>query len=230
MLTLRSQLEARIQSKHMLGHSFYTRWQAGELTREELQGYAKEYYAFEKEFSRFVSSVHSRCEDLSMRQMLLENLIHEERGADNHQDLWLRFAEGMGAEREAVQNHFHSDETQHLLRTFRKFTQSGDVVQGLAALYAYERQQPDVARQKIDGLHRFYDVRDDDMVAFFRAHQVSDVYHAETEATCLERLCDSEEKKEKAFQAASDTLDALYEFLSGVERRYGIPDRKPMSC
>jgi pyrroloquinoline-quinone synthase len=221
MLTLRSQLEARIQSKHMLAHSFYTRWQSGELSRNELRGYAKEYYAFEKEFSRFVSSVHSRCEDLSMRQMLLENLVHEEQGTENHQELWLRFAEGMGADRDEVKGHFHSDETQHLLRVFRKYTQSGDPVEGLAALYAYERQQPDVARQKIDGLQRFYDVKEgDETVSFFKAHQVSDVYHAETEINCLERLCDTDEKKEKAFLAASETLDALYEFLSGVERRY----------
>lgn len=220
MLTLRSQLEARIQNKHMLNHSFYTRWQHGELSREELRGYAKEYYAFEKEFSRFVSAVHSKTTDLEMRQMLLENLIHEEQGEENHQELWLRFAEGMGAVREDVRNHFHSDETQHLLRVFRKFT-SADPVEGLAALYAYERQQPDVARQKIVGLQKFYDVKDDATVSFFRAHQTSDVYHAETEMNLLERMCDTEEKKEKAAKAASETLDALYEFLSGVERRYG---------
>ncbi len=220
MLNLRSQLEARIQSKHMLGHSFYTRWQAGELSREELKGYAKEYYPFEKEFSRFVSAVHSRTEDLSMRQVLLENLMHEEQGTENHQELWLRFAEGMGATREDVLSHFHSDETQHLLRVFRKYTQSGDPIEGLAALYAYERQQPDVARQKIDGLFRFYDVKDEATVSFFKTHQVSDVYHAETEINCLERLCDTDEKKERAFAAATETLDALYEFLSGVERRY----------
>ncbi len=219
MLTLRSALEARIQNQHMLSHTFYTRWQAGELSRDELRGYAKEYYAFEKEFSRFVSAVHSRTSDLEMRQMLLENLIHEEQGADNHQELWLQFAEGMGAVRSDVQSHFHSDETQHLLRVFRKLT-SSDPVEGLAALYAYERQQPDVARQKIDGLHKFYDVKDDATVAFFRAHQTSDVYHAETEINLLERLCDTDEKKEKALKAASETLEALYEFLSGVERRY----------
>ncbi len=205
----------------MLAHTFYTRWQSGELSKEELRGYSKEYYAFEKEFSRFVSSVHSRTEDLSMRQVLLENLIHEEQGTEHHAELWLRFAEGMGVSREDVQGHFHSDETQHLLRVFRKYTQSGDPIEGLAALYAYERQQPDIARQKIDGLQRFYDVKDEATVSFFRAHQISDVYHAETEVSCLEQLCDTEEKKEKAFKAASETLDALYEFLSGVERRYG---------
>lgn len=221
MQTLRAELESRIQGTHMLGHSFYTRWQVGELTREELQGYVKEYYPFEKEFSRFVSAVHSHCEDNEARQWLLENLVHEEQGTENHPELWLRFAEGLGVSREEMESHFHSDETEHLLRTFRKFTRCEEVIGGLAALYAYERQQPDVARQKIEGLKRFYDMDSERALAFFRAHQEVDVYHAETEINILEKLCKDQSARRVALEAASQTLDALYEFLTGVERRYG---------
>lgn len=221
MHTLRSRLEEKIQQRHLLAHTFYQRWQSGKLALEELQGYAKEYYAFEKEFPRFLSALHSRCEDLGVRQQLLENLVHEEQGADNHPELWLRFAEGMGVSREEVKGHFHSDETEHLLRVMRKHTQSGSLVRGLAALYAYERQQPDVARQKIDGLQRFYGVSDDATVAFFRTHQVTDVYHAETEANLLSQLCVSEVEESEAVAVAEETLNALYDFLDGVERRYG---------
>jgi len=223
MQTLRSRLEEKIQKRHMLAHRFYTRWQAGQLTREELQGYAKEYYSFEKEFPRFVSSIHSKCDDLQMRQHLLENLVHEERGEENHPELWLRFAEGVGVNREEVKGHFHSDETEHLLRVFRKHSQSSDISDGLAALYAYERQQPDVARQKIDGLRCFYQVTDDGATAFFRAHQVYDVYHAETEISLLGELCKDAATEERAIKVAEEALDALYDFLDGVERRYAPP-------
>jgi pyrroloquinoline-quinone synthase len=34
--------------------------------------------------------LHSRCDELETRQVLLENLIDEERGAGNHPELWLR--------------------------------------------------------------------------------------------------------------------------------------------
>lgn len=221
MQTLRSRLEEKIQKRHLLSHSFYTRWQHGKLSREELQGYAKEYYAFESEFPRFVSAIHSRCEDVKMRQALLENLIHEEQGEENHPELWLRFAEGMGVKREEVKEHFRSDETEHLLRVLRKHSQSGNVIDGIAALYAYERQQPDVARTKIEGLQSFYNVSDENTVSFFKAHQTTDVYHAETEATLLNQLCKTPEDEDRALKAAEETLDALYEFLDGVERRYG---------
>lgn len=220
MQTLRSRLEEKIQKRHMLGHSFYLRWQSGQLSREELVGYAKEYYSFEREFPRFLSAIHSSTEDLEMRQHLLENLIHEEKGEENHPELWLRFAEGVGAPRDEVKAHFRSDETEHLLRVFRKHAFSGNPIDGLAALYAYERQQPDVARQKGDGLKAFYGIEDDATVAFFKAHQTYDVYHAETEISLLDKLCTDEASRARAIRAAEEALDALYDFLDGVERRY----------
>ena len=51
MSSFQSVLDATIAAKPLLSHSFYTRWQKGELSMEELRGYAKEYYSFEKEFN-----------------------------------------------------------------------------------------------------------------------------------------------------------------------------------
>ncbi len=220
MPSLRGLLEEKIQNRHLLSHSFYQRWQKGELSREELQGYVKEYYAFEKEFPRFLSSLHSQCEDLKTRQLLLENLTHEEMGEENHPELWLRFAEGLGVTRDEVKGHFHSDETEQLLRAFRQYTQSGDLIQGLSALYAYERQQPDVARSKMEGLKSQYGWKDEGSLAFFKAHLHYDVYHADTEATILSEMCQTEDDLKKAAEVTEAITQALYEFLDGIERRY----------
>lgn len=215
-----------IQNQHLLNHSFYQRWQKGELSLEELKGYAKEYYAFEREFPRFLSALHSRCESASMRQSILQNLVHEELGANNHPELWLKFAEGMGVARMNVEEHIHSDETEQLLRTFRKYCWNGSMEEGLAALYAYESQQPQVAATKTRGLKEFYDVREDSTVAFFRAHEHYDVEHSQTEADCLAEICQDEKQQGRALEAASVVTHALYEFLDGVERRYGDPALK----
>lgn len=222
MQTLRSRLEEKIQKRHMLAHSFYTRWQSGQLSRDELRGYSKEYYAFEQEFPRFISAIHSRCEDAEMRQHLLDNLVDEERGKENHPELWLRFAEGLGVDRGDVKSHFRSDETEHLLRVFRKHCNSENILDGLAALYAYERQQPDVARQKIDGLRAFYNITDESTVSFFKAHQVYDVYHAEAEISILASLCKTEADEVRVAAVVEETLNALYDFLDGIERRYKL--------
>lgn len=221
MSSFQSRLEAVIASKPLLSHSFYTRWQKGELSAEELRGYAKEYYAFEKEFPRFLSAIHSRCANAEARKMLLENLCHEEQGEKNHPALWLDFAEGLGVAKENVETHFHSDETEHLLRVFRKHSTSDTIADGIAALYAYEKQQPAVAEQKIDGLQRFYGVKDEATVAFFKAHQHYDVGHSQTEANLLDVLCQDQASQDRAATVVEETLGALYDFLDGVERRYG---------
>ncbi len=228
-MSLRIRLEEAIQARHLLSHSFYTRWSAGQLSTAELQGYAKEYFAFEKEFPRFLSAIHSHIADPDIRVTIAENLAHEEQGPENHPELWLRFAESVGVDREAVKTHFHSDETENLLRVFRKHSASENPVDGLAAVYAYERQQPDVARQKKEGLKSFYGVVDERSVGFFTAHQHYDVVHSEHEMLGLEKLCTDSAQAERALTAAKDSLEAWHEFLTGVEKRYGAPDAGAVS-
>ena len=86
----------------LLKHPFYQAWTAGTLTADRLRNYAVQYYRHVAAFPRYLSGLHSRCEDLETRQLLLENLVDEERGRDNHPELWLQFAEALGLTREKV--------------------------------------------------------------------------------------------------------------------------------
>src|SRR6266478_3652499 len=95
-------LDSRISERSILKHPFYQAWTAGTLSIERLQNYAVEYYPHVAAFPRYLSAIHSRCADITTRQLLLENLIEEERGVKNHPELWLRFAEAIGVSRERV--------------------------------------------------------------------------------------------------------------------------------
>lgn len=64
------QLDLIIQNKHMLEHTFYVKWSKGELTKEQLQAYAKDYYLHIKAFPKYLSAIHSRCDDLEARKLL----------------------------------------------------------------------------------------------------------------------------------------------------------------
>jgi pyrroloquinoline-quinone synthase len=57
-----------------------------------LQIYAQEYYGHVSAFPRYISSIHSLCEKIEDRQVLLENLIDEEQGSENHPELWMQFS------------------------------------------------------------------------------------------------------------------------------------------
>jgi len=92
-------VEAILDSKSLLKHPFYQAWTMGKLTREDLAYYSQQYFQQEARFPRYVSAVHSNCPEIKTRQMLLENLTHEESGPENHPELWLAFAGAVGAPR-----------------------------------------------------------------------------------------------------------------------------------
>src|SRR5207237_9720771 len=92
-------IDRLIDRRSLLDHPFYTKWIAGTLPLGALQGYARQYYAFESSFPRFLSALHSRCEERAVRAALLEHLWDEEHGAANHAALRLRFAGGRAVPR-----------------------------------------------------------------------------------------------------------------------------------
>lgn len=209
-------LDDRIASRHLLDHPFYQRWTAGTLTREELRDYAGQYFHYAMAFPTFISAMHAQTEEIAVRQMLLENLIEEERGAENHPELWLRFCESLGLDREEVKGGTANEATRTLCATMKSLARDGALHEGLAALYAYESQIPAVAKAKIDGLAKNYGISSERDVAFFSVHMEADVLHSQTSRDLLRGLCSDAEKSGQAERAASRTLDALYGFLDSV--------------
>ena len=85
------QLDEKIQEKHLLNHPFYESWNAGELSHDTIQEYAAQYFRHVSLFPRYLSAIHSNCDEIKVRQLLLENLVEEEGGKENHPELWMRF-------------------------------------------------------------------------------------------------------------------------------------------
>jgi pyrroloquinoline-quinone synthase len=209
-------LDARISSRHLLDHPFYQRWTCGTLTREELRDYAAQYFHYAMAFPTFISAMHAQTESIAVRQMLLENLIEEERGSENHPELWLRFCESLGLSRDEVKAAAPNEATRALIATMKSLAREGALHEGLAALYAYESQIPAVAKAKIEGLAKWYGISAGRDIAFFSVHMDADVLHSQTSRDILRDLCDSDEKTAAADRAVGRTLDALYGFLDSV--------------
>jgi pyrroloquinoline-quinone synthase len=167
-------------------------------------------------FPRYLSAIHSRCDDIATRQAILENLIEEERGAENHPELWLRFAEGLGVARERVLEAAPCAASRAIVRTYEQLCGEGPLAAGLAALYVYESQIPAVAAAKIDGLKRHYGIAGDSAIEFFRVHEQADVYHARAGAELIERHADSDQTRSAALESGRRALDALWAMLDAV--------------
>jgi pyrroloquinoline-quinone synthase len=215
-------LDALIAEKHLLNHPFYQLWSQGKLTRENLREYAISYYPHVAAFPTYVSGVHSGCEDAALRQELLENLIEEERGTENHPALWRRFATALGASEQDLSALPRTPEVADTIAEFRRATREGSVAEGLAALYAYESQIPEVSKTKREGLGAFYGIVEDDATRFFSVHEKADVWHRQVEREALGRIADTAEERAAALAAARRCCDALNRALDGVMRENAL--------
>lgn len=215
-------IDEQVNARRILLHPFYRRWTCGQLSREALEDYARQYYHHVAAFPTYLSAVHANAPDAGARRHILANLVDEEAGNPNHPELWLRFAEGVGADRQSVQYAELWEETANLIRTFRSICKEGSTAEGLAALYAYESQIPAVAESKIEGLKKHFDVHSPRALAYFDVHIEADKEHSRVERELLERYVNDSNASAVA-ESVRRVLEALWEMLSGVERRYPLP-------
>ena len=214
-------IDSDIAGKHLLKHPFYLAWVRGELSKEALTDYAKQYYHHVAAFPTYLSAVHAKCDDQPTRKQILSNLIDEEAGSPNHPELWKQFAAGLGVEDVDLANTEKQPETKNLINTFRSVCCETSTAEGLAALYAYESQIPAICESKIDGLKRHYGFTDPKHYEYFSVHIEADKEHSAAEHEMLSAYIDKQ-NIDNVRASARRVLDALWEMLSGVCRRHAI--------
>jgi pyrroloquinoline-quinone synthase len=221
-------LEASIAKYDLLCHPFYKAWSAGELTRDDLRDYARQYYRHVEAFPSYLAELAVRLEEGELRQAVLANMCDEKgcsqrgaaRGADKaslpHSELWLDFAQAMGAPRD-MRGHQPVAEIRELTRHFHHVASAGTPEEALAAFYVYESQVPRVAKEKERGLRERYGAGDQ-ACGYFELHATADIYHSQVWHEQLEkRLAENPEAAAGALQAGERTAQMLWRALDGIE-------------
>jgi pyrroloquinoline-quinone synthase len=215
------QIDNDIAAKHLLKHPFYLAWARGELSKEALTDYARQYYHHVAAFPTYLSAVHANCEDQATRKQLLNNLVDEEAGSPNHPELWKNFAEGLGVKDADLARTEKQSETKKLIDTFRSVCGQRSTAEGLGALYAYESQIPAICESKIDGLKKHYGFSKPEHYEYFSVHIEADREHSAAEREMLNRYVD-DQNFESVKASVNRVLDTLWDMLSGVCRRHAI--------
>jgi pyrroloquinoline-quinone synthase len=216
-------LDTSIAKYDLLSHPFYRAWAAGELTREDLSEYARQYYHHVDAFPSYLAELGVRLDEGELRRAVLANMCEEKGSLDQtgrrtvpHSELWLDFAEGMGARRE-MNGHLPVQQIAELLRYFHSVASEGAPEEALAAFYAYESQVPRIAKEKERGLREMYGA-DDQTCGYFTLHATADVYHSNVWRKQLEkRITANPEMAEAALSAAENTARMLWNALDGIE-------------
>jgi pyrroloquinoline-quinone synthase len=196
-MDLIERLDAVRDRWNVLRHPFYTRWERGELAREELAAYAGEY--------------RHAVVALAAAARTAAPLTGPEHAAEEaaHVTLWDAFAHGLGAD---------------LTREPRPETRvcvdawSGpdDPLEAAAILYAVEAGQPEISRTKLDGLVRHYGfVAEGPATSYFALHAERDVAHAAEAREILERHAE-EADGDRLVRTAEAALAGNWTLLDGV--------------
>lgn len=220
-----SRLDECIQKHDLLRHPFYQAWASGELTREDLREYAKDYLHHVEAFPCYLAEFGLRLEDGELRRVVLANMVDEKGGEDlwgepqrSHADLWLDFVEGFEGNR-VYKRRPPITEVRDLISWFHRVANEGAPEEALAAFYAYESQVPRIAETKDRGLRENYGA-DARTRAYFTLHTTADVYHSQSWRKQLEkRIAAHPEAAEKALASAEGTARALWKALDGIEAR-----------
>jgi pyrroloquinoline-quinone synthase len=173
-----SQLEDCIVRYDLLTHPFYQAWSRGELTQEDLRQYAQDYYHHVDSFPRYLAEFARRLPNAELRCAVLRNLGEEVGGEKpSHSDLWLDFAEAMGA-RPSFLGETPASPIRNLVTFFHRVAKTGTPEQVLAAFYVYESQVPRIAQEKLRGLRDFYGASEQ-ACQYFAVHVTEDVRHSD---------------------------------------------------
>jgi pyrroloquinoline-quinone synthase len=192
---------------NVLEHPFYTRWSAGELTREELAHYAGEYH----HAVVALADGAARAAESAEAPLRAELEAHA-REEHSHVALWREFADAVGGtpsvdpapETKACASAWSGEAGRELLPS-------------LVALYAIESGQPAISATKRDGLQRFYGFDEGPATAYFDLHESLDVEHAAAERALIEsRLTDAD--ADALLAEAEAVLSANWKLLDGVDR------------
>jgi len=186
---------AEVQERwNVLRHPFYTRWERGELTREELAFYAGEY----------------RHAVLALARQA------EAAGADHaaeeaaHVGLWDDFAAALGADLDRAPR----SET---IECADAWSDGADELERLAVLYAVESAQPEISATKLAGLVAHYGFEPDGAgAAYFAVHAKRDLEHADESRRALEENA-TDADVERLAAAAEAALRGNWGLLDGVE-------------
>lgn len=212
---LLAELDQLIRSRSILQHPFYRAWQRGELTPTQLATYASVYYPHVAAFPDYLRAAIGGAADAETSATLTDNLADELTNPRPHPELWLDFAEAVGADRSAVVSAPVHPAAAETVATFTRLAQAG-TGGAVATLYAYESQQPEVARQKADGLRKFYGVSNEAGLAYFEVHATADIEHSAGERAALARSVPAGSDPAAIRSAVSEALDAYWGLLDGI--------------
>lgn len=217
---LKQRLDEATKHARLLEHPFYKAWAEGTLTLDDLSFYSTQYWRQVEAFPGYLQTIADRLPEGAAKTTVTENLRDEVEG--DHLGLWLAFAAGVGAGRDRVVGSEVASGTTACVDAFKNAVAERSLPFALGMLYAYESQTPGVAATKIEGLRNHYGIEGSALV-YFELHGELDVEHSDELARAIDAIAADDRSIADAEAGAKAGAEAIWNLLTGIAEKRGIP-------
>jgi len=215
-----------VAARHSKDHPVIGMIERGELTEEQLLGFAVQFYQlFPKVFPKPIAALYARCpDDPEIETHLLENLIEEGTGqvsgSASHRDLYLRFGRVLGLSPEALDSAEPLPETAALLNWREVLFSQRPWIEAMAAQgYALEGTAAERMKRIVRGLRQHYELPEAG-IGYWTVHIEVEDEHGEVGELAVQRFVRTDAEQATVREAVQRTLDAFWLFFDGVQRCY----------
>jgi len=200
-----------IADMSLLKHPFYQKWSKGELSKEDLQVYAKEYFHLVSRIPGIVERVRVRADEKrhDLAGMIEKNRIEEQ----EHVELWKRFASSLGITEQELTSHKPCPTVTAAVMKLEQLA-DGSFEDGVVTMYTLEAELPKIAQTKKEGLCMWYNLASEDAQIYFDEHRKEEEHLQVWRGVAIDAKS-SQATARTSLQAQNQVLDGVCE-LCGI--------------
>jgi pyrroloquinoline-quinone synthase len=175
-------LRENLRNRHPI-HPLRKLLLTGRLSKEQLQGWAKNQFHEFRNIHRFFGIRYQKCPIPELRRALIENMVEEE-GEDmfggkypSHAELWTRFGEALGIPREEMRTYEPLPGVKAALEMYIHLVQQSHWAVAIGTGLVFEGEGPKRMGEERQALEKYCPWIASEGLEFFRAHEYHDEGH-----------------------------------------------------
>lgn len=228
--------QAFVQTLHDIGarryhaaHPFQIRLQTGACSRQEVEAWALNRYAYQAAIPRKDASLMARLEDAALRRAWRQRLVDHDGDAAGQGGIerWLILCESLGfARSDVIQYRGVLPATRFAVGAYINFVRERPLLEAVASSLT-ELFSPDIIRARVSGMLAHYDFISMDALAYFthRPEQASrDVEYA---LDWVLKNAVTLSEQQAVFSALEFKCDVLWAMLDALQHAYASPQNIP---
>lgn len=228
-----SDLRENLRKRHPRPHPVRQLLLTGRLTKEQLQGWAKNLFHEFRNIHRFFGFRYQKCPIPELRRALLENMVEEE-GEDlfggkypSHAELWVRFGEGVGIPREEILHYEPLPGVRAGLEMYVQLVQQSHWAVAIGTGLVFEGEGPKRMKEEREALERYYSWIPSSALEFFRAHEYHDEGHGNFCVDVIRKHCMEKHLQDEMRAAVKSRADIMWLQNESIYQAFVRPQLPP---